>query len=969
MTDTSSLATTHATTDPSPVSAPLSASVDGANSDSGAPDEGTIKCICKFDDDDGRTVQCGTCGTWQHLACYYHDESDEPDEDEAHNCNECERRPLDSKRAAELQRRRRNREKSEGDGRKKRPSVKSTKKKSKSGDSNEPSHQRTDSGVRDQPPSKKSKNIHRPSTSISALPGSIPPQDSRKRRSSTSAASSPTKVSGPSIPLYSNEFLHLYDENEEYKEINSNLFARVHLFSETASWVKNADALAQVANGRRAEEIFDRSDAALDRKSWPALTTETITDSTIDINGRHPTWKLVKTQEPVQKDQVIGEIIGKVGAFDDYCHDRSNRWSDLHHPEPFVFFSSQLPLYIDGRREGNMLRYTRRSCHPNVTMKIFITNEVEYHFCFVAKEDIAPGSEITIMWYYDPQLSRASSGLANQESGDSTPDAMATFYSNILANFGGCPCGQEDCLLAKFDRRQHPRALESNSKTSGGKRRKIKAKSSAAPDSGRASLSRAGSESNKPLEEEDAPGEARSTSGSARGQTISRDLSPTNPHSRPGFDLLSDRERRKIAKVEKQFEQLEKETDQKGNKKKKRPSGPSIQSPVATQPGGGVGHQRGFKSLHINTRDTRDNLSSDPLTQQTTSPETDLLSGSITLNPHNSVLRVPSSVPLPNHRQRKYVDVSIQCDLDHEPTVRRPIHPDFVNYVPFNVRNLRRVQEMFRKKRVRDEAAAVGAAAGGGAAAAGAAAVAAEGAPTQQLSTAGSGSVAPVDSSSPMITSPVCERVDAIMTDVATIPQAIVTIPEPHQQATVTIPSISRLKSNNASELRSPGSPPWASMAAHSMPYYGVLPDVDNLHISMPPPASVPAVPAATSPVSAASLASPSAADASSPQSAQPAGVPTPPPAKKKLSFADYINRRGNLTTPTSEKTHAQAIGVATATSTTQQQPQGPVASSDDTVTPTKPSLDSKPESPESRDVVMKDASDSTQPHVPSISS
>lgn len=948
MTDTSSLAITHATTDPSPVSAPLSASVDGANSDSGAPDEGTIKCICRYDDDDGRTVQCGKCGTWQHLACYYRDESDEPDEDEAHNCHDCEPRLVEIKRANEIQRRRRIREKSEEGYRKKRPSVKTAKKKSKPADPNEFGHQRSESGTRDQPPSKKSKTSHKASTSISALPGTTSlPQESRKRRSSASAASSPTKVSGPSIPLYSDEFLHLYDETEEYKDINSNLFIRMDLFAETASWVKNPDALAQVTGGRRAEEIFNWSDDALDRKTWPALTTETITDSTIDINGRHPTWKTVKTQDAVQKDQVVGEIIGKVGVFDHYCSDPTNRWSDLHHPEPFVFFSPQLPLYIDGRREGSMLRYTRRSCSPNVTMKIFITNEVEYHFCFVAKEDIAPGSEITIMWYLDSQLSGASSGLVNQEIRDSTTEVMATCLSNTLANFGGCACGQENCLLAKFDRRQHPRALESNIKSSNGKRKKSKTKSNAAPDSGRASLSRAGSESVKPFEEEDASGEARSTSGSARGQTISRDLSPTNPTSRSGLDLLSSRERRKIADAEKQFQQLE--NDQKTSKKKKRPSGPSIQSPVATQHGGGFGPQRGVKSLHIDTHGTLDPLNS--LSGKPTSPDNDSLSGSAAFNSHNSVLRLPSSVPLPHQRKRKYVDVSIQCDLDHEPTVRRPIHPDFVDYVPFHVRNLRRVQEMFRKKRAEDEASAA-------AAAASAVAAPTEEAPPQQPSTAGSDGVAPVESSSPMIDSPVRKSVDVIMKDFDTTPKA-----------TVTVAPGFKPESNDADELRlPPGSAPWPSMAAHSMPYLGAPNARANLRVSMPPPASVPAIPAATSPVSAASLASPSTADASSPQSAQPAGVPTPPPAKKKLSFADYMHRRGTLTTPTSEKTPAQAAA-ATVTSTTQQHSQAPVASSDEAVTPTQPSLESKPESLESRDVVMKDASDPAQPHVPSISS
>ena len=34
-------------------------------------DSSTIKCICGFSDDDGNTVLCEKCDTWQHIVCYY----------------------------------------------------------------------------------------------------------------------------------------------------------------------------------------------------------------------------------------------------------------------------------------------------------------------------------------------------------------------------------------------------------------------------------------------------------------------------------------------------------------------------------------------------------------------------------------------------------------------------------------------------------------------------------------------------------------------------------------------------------------------------------------------------------------------------------------------------------------------------------------------------------------------------------
>jgi hypothetical protein len=34
-------------------------------------DRSIICCICEYDHDDGATVQCESCQTWQHISCYY----------------------------------------------------------------------------------------------------------------------------------------------------------------------------------------------------------------------------------------------------------------------------------------------------------------------------------------------------------------------------------------------------------------------------------------------------------------------------------------------------------------------------------------------------------------------------------------------------------------------------------------------------------------------------------------------------------------------------------------------------------------------------------------------------------------------------------------------------------------------------------------------------------------------------------
>lgn len=50
-----------------------------------------IKYICGFSEDDGNTVECERCDTWQHIACYYESAQHVSD---VHECRDCEPRPV-----------------------------------------------------------------------------------------------------------------------------------------------------------------------------------------------------------------------------------------------------------------------------------------------------------------------------------------------------------------------------------------------------------------------------------------------------------------------------------------------------------------------------------------------------------------------------------------------------------------------------------------------------------------------------------------------------------------------------------------------------------------------------------------------------------------------------------------------------------------------------------------------------------
>ncbi|KAL4797050.1 hypothetical protein BDV19DRAFT_63369 [Aspergillus venezuelensis] len=901
MTETSPVAITHPATEPFPVTASLNSPiVNGAVSDTVLPEEEepyTIKCICAFQDDDGSTVFCEKCETWQHIECYYHGQK----VPHVHNCVDCEPRHLDGRRATERQKRLR--ELSDGGDRKpKRAGAKSHKKKLKDhGDQVNGYHQRSESSSRDQPPSKKNKTSHRASGSVSSLPG-IPGfnADGRKR---TAASLSPTKSTGFNIPLYSNEFLHLYDNDQGPTDVGGNIFVNLTLAGELGLWLKDPVALAKATHGRPAEDIFTQSDAALDRTHWPSLSLESITDPNTEVDGKHPTWKVLKTANGVGKDEIVGEITGKIGQLREYCLDPTNRWNELRHPEPFVFFHPQLPIYIDSRQEGNILRYTRRSCRPNVTLKTYITNEVEYHFCFVAKEDIAPDTEITASWYLDQGSFGFTNGLIKQEPDETVQDNAAVCISNVLANFGGCACiPPHNCLLSSLDRRQQSKfIMDATAKPGHAKRRKTKSKSTVSPPNNN---SRAGSETIKNTEDDD-HADSRSASSSTRGQTGSRDMTPTlqTPTEAFGFgeSELSARERRKIAAAEKKFQQLEQDQHV-PHKRKKRVSGQSTQTPGASS-----------YDRHSHSPPVSAGGQGSP--RKPSGPST------------------PSTTGL-----SQYVDSAIQVEMDapngvlpSPPSSKRP------SFTPLTQRLLKRchtdrirLEQTSRQQPV-----------------------------SPRLKTASDGLSHPPVVVTPTATTPSVsgDKEDVDMRDFESPTGSARS--QQTRNASVDI---------SPSHGRGLGKPltltsPWPSSAAHiaRIPSHKATSPQVDLQVPLPP-ANTTFVPSAVSPSSAVSsvVSSPSTQDPSSHSSAAAAasaplgaGMAAPSPVKKKLSLGDYLSRRSSLKTPTSEKTQAQATAMPP--------PAAPVQPLDG-LAKTQPEISSTG-SPTASDVTMKDASDTQTTH------
>lgn len=358
------------------------------------------------------------------------------------------------------------------------------------------------------------------------------------------------------------EFLHLYDDDPGDGLLHTNLLNDISITQHLSSWSSDVEELRDATNGLSPQEVFNRCEQPIDSLHLPQLNKECKEDDSVTSHGRHPRWTYLTIDSYTPKDSVVGELKGKIGHMQNYIKESSNRWDYLRHPAPFVFFHPKLPIYIDTRSEGTKCRYLRRSCDPNLSMKTFLDGS-DYHFCFVAKHDLDAGEELTIGWVLDEHIRKYFFHRNNEDvkpEGDLDEDYVTDWVGKVLAEFGGCACSSPNmCALAKYDRRSMNTKKVKNGYL--GKH--------TPPDDGYATNSRASSEQ----------ADGRSSSGS---NSRSRDMTPTrNVRGDAGLGAgleISDREKRKIAALEKNFEQLENDKHQPAPKKKKRNSGGANQN-------------------------------------------------------------------------------------------------------------------------------------------------------------------------------------------------------------------------------------------------------------------------------------------------------------------------------------------------------------------------------------------------------
>ncbi|KAL7271963.1 SET domain-containing protein 3 [Rhizina undulata] len=550
------------------------------------PDEaddsaGEIDCICEIQEDDGYTICCDHCRTWQHFACLAIAKDNVPAE---WFCTKCRPRPVDVQKAKDLQRQRQ--EQARKSHKKKRTTTSSHKKKeSNSNGTNGTSKTNTEKTTaqalgkppspREGPPTTSRKRAHRGSVAYSndttgANVGSAASPAHAIFSDRNGDGESDTDFERPS-KQYKYEYTDITAGPDRYSnEIRPYIIAMVQSLSNPITSPHN-------------EDIKRYSPEAFESIAFPKISVHSLPDSFKQYHEHR--WYL-KIDGACAKGKPVAVYRGEIGLQEAYKKDSINQYSQYNHPKAHVLFHPNLEIYIDGRRWGSDARFARRSCRPNLSVHTIVVENSGIHFGLYAAECLKPGSEITVGWDFSgsPEARRIiKNGFNLQGITLAELKEAARWAETLTGKMGNCACiGGNDCYLIKLKKIG---GLDDSSSAkqpiTNGNGRKQRPRRNTSTESNASGLSKEPSPDRMWIDGVDEDDDTRSVSvASSKGKPNSRDLTPSNVQDTAVEAAeMTGREARKFQDVINRIQKQEMEEQQNptsSNKRRKRNSTVSL---------------------------------------------------------------------------------------------------------------------------------------------------------------------------------------------------------------------------------------------------------------------------------------------------------------------------------------------------------------------------------------------------------
>ena len=518
-----------------------------------ADDSSEIQCICGFTHDDGFTIACDQCDTWQHGFCVDVAEDAIP---EKYECPSCSPRPLDVRRAKEYQSK--NLEEREEKSRRKKP---------KSNSASNPSRKKDPSNIAVQnsgpgPPSATNKATGPGKTSVFGAQrkrGSN--RTSMTTKSETGAGHPVEPVSGmfiaevaaPSSNVLIPAMTAVADKNNE-PESDTDLEKSIPVYRYDFTEITHDHYSSKDVQKFVAQTLLSAPNESITRVTSEELCSKLPVVSVISFPGNSNSFPLPQHVVTVDTACLMGQLValckGDIMSKESYTTEPINQYSILKHPKSCVFFHPLHPICIDSRIRGSAARFVRRSCRPNTQLSTMVVDNT-IMFGLFATEPLNPNTVLTITWEWGgcPPIQRLVDGAeAEQLPSEEFQDALS-WANTLTAEMGDCACvNKDDCVFTKLRvkrevsspkpsprTRQGSRVTQGNSSTSGSNR--------CSPD--------------RQIGSDREDGYRASTS-------LSRDLSPTMPL----HEEMSGREARKMQDLLSRIERIDQESVVKRRRKR-----------------------------------------------------------------------------------------------------------------------------------------------------------------------------------------------------------------------------------------------------------------------------------------------------------------------------------------------------------------------------------------------------------------